>query len=200
MKKTIRVFKCLENTIGAKGHPVKGQIYSEDYTWGAKVFTIGEQVDTNCMGGYKFKLLGTIEVDCSPPTVDERQLPKKRRFKLITGDGWCGFVEGVVYDEDYEANCQTVIYHATKGRFQEDWQEVFEEEDNVTLPIYPDPIYISYSDVERDKWYDVREVLPDESFDRRGLIVKDGITCWTAKWDEEFGGFLYGDCITHWKL
>jgi hypothetical protein len=182
----VRVFECVDWIEGHKDSPAAGGIYSEDYTWGIGVITVGEIYDANGEG--RFKLLGTIEVDCTPPTVEETPLPKKRRFKLINGEGW-SYTQGEVYDEDYGS----VLLHATKGIFAEDWQEVFEQEENIPLPIYPDPIYLSYDDAVRGMWYDVREVLPDEGFDDIEIVAEydgDKLDTLDVEWDNDFGGFI----------
>jgi len=63
---------------------------------------------------------------------------------------------------------------------------ICDEDEKIAPPTYPSPIYLSYDDVERGKWYDVREALPDETFDRDMLKVNG----WYAKWDADLGGFV----------
>jgi len=199
----VRVFECLKWAGTFADSPVSGQIYSEDYTWGHGQYIMSEVVEGIMRN--QFKLLGTIEVDCTPPIVEETPLPKKRRFKLINGKGWAGFAEGKVYDEDHG----NLLFEATEGLFADDWQEVFDEDEKIAPPTYPEPIYLSYDDVERGMWYDVREVLPDEGFD--GIKMEAGydgdeIDTLYVKWDSDFGGFIgfySGEAyekITKWML
>jgi hypothetical protein len=214
----VRVFECVDWIGAYDDSPKVGQIYSEDYSW-TGTSSLGEYCDL--MQEPDFKLLGTIEVDCTPPTVkksdlpkgcptsriceEEAPLPKKRRFKLVNGEGWPDFIEGKTYDEDYAPrnHDDTVLKYATNWCGHEiDWQEVFYEEENVPLPRYPDPVYLSYDEVERGKWYDVREALPDEGLDE---VKLDGEFVW-LKWDNVLGGFkgFYGesvfDDVERWRV
>jgi len=203
----VRVFECV-NWIGFhEDSPVEGQIYSEEYNWGVGSIKVGDIYDENGEG--RFKLLGTIEVDCTPPTSKKSDLPKKRKFKLINGEGW-RFEEGKIYFEDEPF----ILYNATQGANTQDWQEVFEQEKNVPLLRYPDPVYLSYDEVERGKWYDVREVLPDESFDGvlltsirgDGAFIRAADRGWVSVWNEDLGGFTSGtnqplmDDVKEWAV
>jgi hypothetical protein len=127
------------------------------------------------------------DIDCTPPAVEETPLPKKRRFKWIS-DYWIdGFIKGDIYDEGYRPPYTKHTVKELLGIFgKEHWQEVFDEEEKIAPPTYPNPIYLSYDDVERGKWYDVRESLPDEGFDCDMLKVNG----WYAKWDADLGGFV----------
>ena len=53
-----------------------------------------------------------------------------RKFRLINGIGWGGYVQGQVYDGEHkrEKDNYTVEYFATKGQYKNDWEEVFEEQ------------------------------------------------------------------------
>jgi hypothetical protein len=207
----VRVFECIKGTNALPDSPVRGNIYSEDYNFGGRIYTVGQQFELGLIGAYVYKLLGTIEVDCTPPTVEETPLPKKRRFKLLRGSLWRRFVEGRVYDEDYRApyDQSPVSFHATQGRYKEDWQEVLDEDEKIAPPTYPDPIYLSYDDVVRGMWYDVREVLPDEGFNGIRILTEhdgDELDLLEVMWDNDFGGFIgyhFGEVyekITKWKV
>lgn len=87
-------------------------------------------------------------------------MEKKRKFKLISGEGWPGFVEGRVYDEDCigaQAD-SSVLFYATEGPYSEDWVEVTDEqEQQEQQQAMTRDTFIKYRDNCMD-WFSFNEV------------------------------------------
>jgi hypothetical protein len=116
----------------------------------------------------------------------------------------------VIYPEDHKVNsdCTVFDYAVENGDMFQEWQEVYVSDVEQTQKTFP-PDAVTLDTYETGKWYDVREVLPDERFDGVRVEVSRGGMTDRAKWSEKLGGFVknnpfsllldYLDDVNYWK-
>ena len=131
-----------------------------------------------------------------------------RYFRFVGDSGQASLysspcpINGVVYPHDCRMGMGSVIDYAigiTLPHYNRQWQEVYVSDVEVvpqkTFP--PDPVTLdTYVGA---KWYDVREVLPDERFDDRLYVLLRCKAVRHAVWDNEDEKFISiaGDILDH---
>jgi hypothetical protein len=84
---------------------------------------------------------------------------------------------------------------------------ICDEDEKIAPPTYPNPIYLSYDEVEWDKWYDVREFLPSKGFKKVVLEVQLDTEAYNyVIWVNKIGAFqgvptrAVKDNVAYWRL
>lgn len=113
-----------------------------------------------------------------------------------------------IFSEDFRMYVSHLNTFFTVGKYADNNESLWSHEWEEVLPqktFPPDPITLDT--YETGEWYDVREVLPDESFHRELVTVKylDGVVS-TIFWDELLNGFaslgaeLLIDDVKEWMV
>lgn len=100
---------------------------------------------------------------------------------------------GVIYSEDAEIGAAGVFCYATSIQDKEinaEWQEVYVSDvEPVPQKTFP-PDAVTLDTYVGGKWYDVREVLPDERFDNRLFVELYSLEIKQAVWDDKDQKFI----------
>jgi hypothetical protein len=133
---------------------------------------------------------------------------------------------GVIYSEVAEIGINGVFWYATtlSSAISAEWQEVYVSDDariveavnnfKLACPIeehckvepqktFP-PDAVTLDTYEGGKWYDVREVLPDERFDKVIFVELYSLEVKQAMWDDKDQKFIRltgetGDDVKEWR-
>jgi hypothetical protein len=99
---------------------------------------------------------------------------------------------GVIYSEVAEIGINGVFWYATtlSSAISAEWQEVYVSDvEPVPQKTFP-PDAVTLDSYVGGKWYDVREVLPDERFDGGIVVELYSLEIKEAKWDDKDQKFM----------